>query len=248
MSTGRVLHAYVTESKYESLRMLRAPAFAGPFLVMPVALYLLFGVVLFGAEIAKDPAAGVFTFLGFTVMGVMGPGMFGFGITLATEREQGLLKLKRALPMPAGASLVGKVLMSMVFVAIVMATMIAAAPLAHLKLAPTQLATLAAVVVAGSVPFCALGLFIGSLVSAKSAPAFVNLLYLPMIYLSGILFPLPKSMKWIALGSPAYHLNQAARAAMGVGSEGSAAVHLAVLAAVTLAFSALALRRLERAG
>jgi ABC-2 type transport system permease protein len=245
---GAVMRAYWTESKYELLRMLRAPAFAGPFLLLPVALYLLFGVVLFGAEIAKDPAAGLFTFLGFSVLGVMGPGMFGFGITLATEREQGLLNLKRALPMPAGASLLGKVLMSMVFVAIVMASMIAAAPAGHLKLAASQMVLLAAVAILGAVPFCALGLFIGSLVSAKSAPAFVNLFYLPMIYLSGILFPLPASLKWIALLSPAYHLSQAARAAIGVPHEGSPLVHLAVLAGVTAVFAGMALRRLERVG
>jgi ABC-2 type transport system permease protein len=248
MSTARVVRAYVTESKYESLRMLRSPAFAGPFLLLPAGLYLLFGVLLFGAEIAKDPAAGLFIFLGFLVLGVMGPGMFGFGITLATEREQGLLKLKRAMPMPPGASLVGKVLMSMVFVAIIMATMAAAAPLGHVKLAGWQTAGLAAVAIAGSVPFCAMGLFIGSLASAKSAPAFVNLLYLPMIYLSGILFPLPASMKWIALGSPAYHLLQTARAAMGAAHDGTPAVHLAVLAGVTVVFAGLAMRRLERAG
>jgi ABC-2 type transport system permease protein len=143
---------------------------------------------------------------------------------------------------------VGKVLMSMVFVAIVMATMRAAAPLGHLKLAASQWTLLALTAVAGAVPFCAMGLFVGSLASAKSAPAFVNLLYLPMIYLSGILFPLPASMRWIALASPAYHLSQAARAAMGVASEGSPAVHLAVLAGVTVVFAGLALRRLERAG
>jgi ABC-2 type transport system permease protein len=240
--------AYWTESKYESLRMLRAPAFSGPFLLMPVALYLLFGVVLFGAGLSKDPAAGLFTFLGFMVLGVMGPGMFGFGISLATEREQGLLRLKRALPMPPGASMLAKVLMSMLFVAIVMATMFAAAPVAHLQLSLAQVAGLAAVAIPGSVTFCAMGLLIGALVSAKSAPAFVNLLYLPMIYLSGILFPLPASMKWIALASPAYHLSQAARAAMRVPSEGSLLVHLAVLALVTLACSAMAIRRLERVG
>jgi ABC-2 type transport system permease protein len=32
-------------------------------------------------------------------------------------------------------------------------------------------------------PFCAIGLFVGTLVSAKSAPAFVNLAYLPMMHL-----------------------------------------------------------------
>ena len=124
MPLGRVLRAYVIEAKYESLRMLRAPAFAAPFLLLPVCLYLLFAVLLFGDAIAKDPKAGLITFMGFSILGVMGPGMFGFGITVAMEREQGLLKLKRALPMPVGASLIAKMLMSMLFVAIIMASMV----------------------------------------------------------------------------------------------------------------------------
>lgn len=248
MTLRRIVRAYLTEAKYESLRMLRAPAFAGPFLILPVGLYLLFGTLLFGAEIAKDPKAPLFLFMGFSVLGVMGPGMFGFGITVAMEREQGLLKLKRALPVPRAASLLAKMLMSTLFVVIVMITMAVAAPFGHLHLAPVQMLILCVVSILGSIPFCALGLLIGSLASAKSAPAFVNLLYLPMIYLSGILFPLPASMKWIALTSPAYHLSQAARAAIGATSEGVPAVHVAVLAAMALVFTALAVRRLERVG
>jgi ABC-2 type transport system permease protein len=238
---------YAIEAKYESLRMLRSPAFAGPFLLLPAALYLLFGAVLFGAEIAKDPKSALGIFLGFTIMGVMGPGMFGFGITIATEREQGLLKLKRVLPVPPGATLLAKTLMSMLFVAIIAATMAAAAPLGHAPVSAGRMLALALVSVAGSIPFCAMGFFIGSLASAKSAPAFVNLLYLPMIYLSGILFPMPKSMEWIAHLSPAYHLKQVSLAVLGAPSV-SLALHIAVLAAVTVAFGAFAMRRLERHG
>lgn len=248
MTRRRVWRAYAIEAKYESVRMLRTPAFAGPFLLLPVGLYLLFGNLLFGAEIAKDPKAVLFTFMGFLVMGVMGPGMFGFGISVATEREHGLLQLKRALPTPTGAMLMAKMLMSMLFVAIVMATMVAAAPLCHLYLPALQLLSLSAVMIAGSMPFCALGFFIGSLASAKSAPAFVNLLYLPMIYLSGILFPLPKSAEWISHLSPAYHLEHLALTAIWAPHQGVAAVHIAVLAAVTVVFTLVAIRRLARHG
>jgi ABC-2 type transport system permease protein len=248
MTQSRLLRAYISEAKYESLRMLRAVSFAGPFLAIPVALYLLFAVLLFGSEIGKDPKGALFTFMGFAVLGVMGPGMFGFGITVAIEREQGLLKLKRALPMPRGASLLAKMLMSMLFVAIVMATMSAAAPLGHLRLSAGQLIGLSLVNIAGALPFCALGFFIGSLTSAKAAPAFVNLLYLPMIYLSGILFPLPKSLHWIALISPAYHLDQLGFAAMGMPSAGAPIAHALVLLGVTVGFGMFALRRLARVG
>jgi ABC-2 type transport system permease protein len=248
MSRLRIVRAYGLEAKYESLRMLRAPAFAGPFLLLPVSLYLLFAVLLFGPAINKDPQAALSTFIGFSILGVMGPGMFGFGITVAMEREQGLLKLKRALPMPPAASLIAKMVMSMVFVAIVMATMALAAPLGHLRLNAWQLLSISLVDVAGALPFSALGFLIGSIASGKSAPAFVNLLYLPMIYLSGILFPLPKSMHAFAAISPAYHLDQLGLASIGVPSVGSPAIHVLVLAGTTLVFAAIALRQLVRHG
>ena len=66
---------YAAEAKFESLRMLRAPAFAGPFLLLPAALYVLFAVVLFGPALAKDPKTVLFMFMGFAIVGVMGPGM-----------------------------------------------------------------------------------------------------------------------------------------------------------------------------
>ncbi len=248
MAASRILRAYAMEAKYETLRMLRSPAFAGPFLLLPVVLYLLFAVLLFGPGIAQDPRGALLTFMGFSVLGVMGPGLFGFGISVAMEREQGLLKLKRALPMPAAASLVSKLLMSMVFVAIVMATMAAAAPFGHLRLTAAQLLSLTIVNVLGALPFCAMGFLVGSMSSGKAAPAFVNLFYLPMIYLSAILLPLPKSLQWIALLSPAFHLDQLGLAAMGEASHGSPAIHILVLAGVTIVFTALAQYRLARIG
>ena len=87
MPAKRLFRAYLTEAKYETVRMLRTPAFAIPFPGMPVLLYLLFGVVIFGGAIRNDPRAGLFIFTGFSVFGVMGPGIFGFGYVVATERE-----------------------------------------------------------------------------------------------------------------------------------------------------------------
>jgi ABC-2 type transport system permease protein len=97
-------------------------------------------------------------------------------------------------------------------------------------------------------PFCALGLFIGARVSAKSAPAIVGLFYLPMIYLSGFLIPLPKIVQWIAFVSPAFYLDQLVLRAAGAPSQGAAILHGAARAGVTLLLSALAIRRLARVG
>jgi ABC-2 type transport system permease protein len=179
----------------------------------------------------------------------MGTGLFGFGVFVATEREQGLLALKRALPMPAAAYLLGKMLMTTAFAAGVTLVVVAAALAAgRVPLTPVQILTLTAVNVLGSLPFCALGLFVGTLAGARSAPVLVNLLFLPMIYLSGILIPLPEEFASIQLVSPAYHLSRLALSVAGASIDSAPLVHAAVIAGVTLLFGALALRRLAQRG
>ena len=177
----------------------------------------------------------------------MGPAMFGYGVTIAVEREQGLLKLKRALPMPPAAYLVAKMLMSMLFAVLIMLTMcIAAATLGHVPLTPSQFAGMSVINIIGVLPFCAIGLFIGSVVKAAAAPGFTNLVYLPMMYLSGLFFPLPKFLQAVAPVWPSYHLEGLVLRAAGLTSVGSPVTHLGVLAGITLVFGVLALRRLDR--
>jgi ABC-2 type transport system permease protein len=251
MSIRRILHAYVAEIKYESLRMLRAPSFSIPFLLMPVPVYLFFGVMLAGPAAASKPGLADYLFSGFSVFAVMGPALFGVGCVLAIERDAGLLKLKRAQPAPGGAYLVAKMAMGMVFAAAAMSTMIVAGVVAgKISLSASQLAIMAVVMVVGSVPFAAIGLFIGAYVSGSAAPAFANLIFLPMLWLSGLFIPLPKFLeRWVVIW-PAFHLNQVALGSAGV-SEYSfmpPAISAGVLVAVTVICGGLAIRRLARLG
>lgn len=251
MPIGRILRAYAKEVQYESLRMLRSPAFAIPFLLLPVPIYLFFGVVLAGAAVAKNPGVANYLFSGFSAFAVMGPALFGAGCALAVERDAGFLNLKRALPAPGGAYLIAKMLMSMVFAALAMASMLAAAILVHtVSLSIGQLLIIAVVMIVGAVPFCAIGLLIGSYASGSSAPAFLNIVFLPMLWLSGLFIPLPKFLEhWVVIW-PAFHLNQVALGSAGVSEFTflNPAISAAVLVGVTVLFGGLAIRRLARRG
>ncbi|MBV9180763.1 MAG: ABC transporter permease [Acidobacteria bacterium] len=253
--------AYWTEAKYEVIRACRAPAFAIPFFSLPVVFYVLVGIFLVGSMSHGDPRVIPTMFVNWATFGVMGPGMFGFGMFVATEREQGLLRLKRALPMPTASYVLAKMAMTMIFGAAVMATLILAAVfLAHARITLMQYLLITVIDVVGSLSFCAIGLFIGSRASAKSAPAFVNLAYLPMMHLAGLFYPLPKSIQPLEFISPAFYLNQlnlhVARAASidalalasGPSSHARPLLCIAVLTIVTLCFGILAARRLKRLG
>lgn len=247
MPRGRVFNAYLQETRSEILRYLRNPGFLLPTLLFPTVFYLMFGVLLGrGGEQARYMLAAYSTF------GVMAPGLFGFGVSLALERDGGLLTLKRALPMPPAAYLIGKMAMAMGVAAVIASLLLALALfVAHVPLSASQALHLFALEIAGVVPFCALGLLLGTLIKGQGAPGLVNMIYLPMAFLSGLWFPLsimPAFLRQIAGLWPSYHLNQLALSAVGMPHEGSGPVHAAVLCAFTAVCLWLAARRLRRNG
>ncbi|MFN0098381.1 MAG: ABC transporter permease [Gemmatimonadaceae bacterium] len=250
---GRLLSAYLLEAQMETVAALRTPGFALPFIAVPVAIYLFFGVVI-GGNVAETseygPAVVDYLFSGFCVFAVMMPGIFS-GVILATDREGNVLKLKRALPLPPGATIVAKVLMSMVVAAVALTLVVAAALyVGKLTISIEQIATLWIVLVIGTIPFTAIGLLIGALVSSSAAPAWGNMIFLPMMWLSGLFIPLPDFLRsWVVIW-PAFHLNQLALGVAGVKQfifvpTGLAA---AVLVGVTVLCGGLAIRRLARVG
>jgi ABC-2 type transport system permease protein len=250
MSGARLWAAYFGEIRFEFIKSLRTPAFAVPTLFFPIMFYLLFGIFLGSMRGNSNQAAYLFATYG--VFGAMGPGLFGFGVSLAIEREQGLLTLKQALPQPPGAYLLARAAMSMLFVAIIslmltlMAVLVGDVPLTF-----SQGARLFVIDVLGALPFCAIGMYLGALVSGAASPAIVNLIFLPMAFLSGLWLPLqfmPKFLVDTAPIWPAYHLGQMALDTVGAPSQGSLSVHIAVLVGTTALFFLLAVRRMHGGG
>jgi ABC-2 type transport system permease protein len=248
MRLGRVIRAYLSDAAYESLRLFRTPAFSIPILAMPLIFYSFFGIVLAGRGVRAAEFAN-YLFVGWTVYGVMGPGLFGFGILVAVERNMGLLTYKRALPMPTGSYLAAKLMMAYVFAVAVMAMLVVVGITAgHVTLPLATLVKVAAVMSLGVIPACAVGLFIGAYAPASSASAFANIAYLAMAFLSGLFFPLSGTLHDIRFVWPTYHLSQLARAAGGMPAEGQPLTHLAVLAGLTAVLIALAGRKIARRG
>ena len=251
LTPRRAAGAYLTEIRFELTRVLRNPALALPMMVVPVALYLLFAVLMFGDAISKDPSIGIFFFVGFGVLGVTMPGLFAISASLAMERELGLMRLKRAQPAPAGGWLVAKIVCGVLFSTLAFLPMLAAAVISgKLPLDAAQIAALSAALIVGTIPFCALGLMVGALVKGSAAPGYANLIYLPGCYLSGLFFPLPQSMHWQTPLWPQFHVAQLAMHAAGVEKFQfmPAGMAAATLLGFTVLFSAVALWRLARTG
>ena len=100
----------------------------------------------------------------------------------------------------------------------------------------------------GTVPFCAMGLMIGSLASGSAAPGYAMLVYLPGCYLSGMFFPLPKSMYWQAPIWPQFHVEQFAMHLAGLTKFQSEPLAMAIASMLgyTVLFAGITIWRLSK--
>lgn len=212
-SKRNLFRIYALEAKYELFKMMRLPMYAIPTLAFPLMFYLLFGVAM-GGRSAGPVSLAAYLLATYGAFGMMGVALFGFGVGIAVERGQGWLLFKRATPMPTPAYFAGKLAMVLLFgVVLTAALFVLGATAGKVEMAAGQWWGLAAILIAGALPFGAFGLAIGSWAGPNSAPAIVNVLYLPLAFASGLWVPiqaLPKFFQVLAPWLPSYHYSQLA--------------------------------------
>jgi ABC-2 type transport system permease protein len=235
---------YALEARYEFIKLLRMPAYAIPTIAFPLLFYVFFGITFGGGRMAGPVSMSAYLLASYGAFGVIGASLFGFGVGVAIERGQGWMLLKRATPMPTLAYFAAKIVMALTFsLAIVLGLFALGAVFAGVSMSPSTWVALAAVLVGGSLPFCAFGLALGYFCGPNSAPAIVNLLYLPMAFLSGLWIPvqaLPSTIQSLAPTLPPYHFSQLALAQIGAGSGPAAWVSIVYLICFTSASLVLA--------
>ena len=229
--SGRV---YALEAKYEFLKLLRMPAFAVPTILFPVMFYALFGLAFGGGRITAATNMSTYLIATYGAFGVIGAALFGFGVGVAVERGQGWMTLKRATPMPPMAYFSAKLAMAMLFSTIIVLLLCGmGAAFGGVTFPAATWTRLFVTLVLGAVPFGAMGLAVGFLAGPNSAPAIVNVFYLPLGFLSGLWIPvemLPSFMRSLAPFLPPYHLGQLALGVIGAGAGAPAWTHALVLA------------------
>jgi len=224
---------YALEAKYELLKQVRMPAYLVPTLTFPLVFYLLFGVAM-ASHVAGGFNIARYLLATYGSFGVMGVSLFGFGVGVAIERGQGWMLFKRATPMPPLAYFFGKLAVCLLF-SIVLVTLLftLGATVGGVRQPMATWLSLAGVLVAGAIPFGAFGLALGYWAGPNSAPATVNLIYLPAAFLSGMWIPinmLPNVLQRLAPWLPSYHFAQLALGRLGFGRGEPAGRSVAVLA------------------
>jgi ABC-2 type transport system permease protein len=236
-------NVYWMESKMELRKMARLKQYSLSTICFPLMFYIFFGLAMSssypGAE--SMPRYLLATYGAF---GVMGATLYAFGTGVAVERGLGWLEVKRASPMPPAAYLVAKAVVSVTFGALVVTLLFAlGATFGRVHMPAAQWLLLWSALVAGAIPFGAIGLTIGSLAGPNSAPGIVNMVYLPMGFLGGLWMPievLPKTLQHFAQCLPSYHFGQIALAILGVAPQGSVPGHVEALLGFGLVFAGVA--------
>ena len=186
----------------------------------------------------------------YAVFGLVGSSLFGLCSTIANERAQGWLELKQASPMPPAAYLLSKLFTAMAFGLVIFALLLLCGEtMGHVSFTAAQIARLAVTVLLGVFPFAAMGILLACVIPPNAAIGFVNLIYLPMSFLSGLWIPLEALPKWlqtIAPIWPTWHLGQLAIHDIGFPIRWSVMGHviwLACFSVVCLAVALLLFRR-----
>ncbi len=238
-SLARTIGLYYKEAKYEFINKTRIPVFAISTLAFPLMFYVLFGIVLGPDNPANRAQGATYLLATMACFGVMGASLFGFGVSLAIERGQGWLQVKRASPMPIAAYFAAKLVNAVIFsVAISLILLAVGISFGHVHISFLVALKLVGILIAGAIPFSAMGLAIGYFAKPNSAPAVVNLVYLPMAFCSGLwipLFMLPSGLRAFAKVLPPYHISQLALNTLGMGMNPTpASGHIEALVGFTL--------------
>jgi ABC-2 type transport system permease protein len=238
-----MLRIYLLEAKTEFLKFARMKTYSLTTILFPLMFYCFFGLAMGQYSRGPMPMAR-YLLATYGAFAVVGATLFAFGVGVAVERGLGWLQLKRASPMPALAYFVAKGAVAVTFGAIVVGLLFAlGAIFGGVAMPAWQWLLLGGTLVAGSIPFCALGLAIGCFAGPNSAAGTVNLIYMPMAFCAGMWIPfemLPKALQHVAPLLPTYHFSQIALRILNAKVQGTVLGHVAALAAFTLLFAALA--------
>ena len=234
---GANLAIFAKETKYEFLKLMRNRTFSLATIGFPVMFYVFFGLTNRGNH-EGGVAMAKYMLGGYACFGLIGAALFGIGVGLSSERAAGWLELKRTSPMPAMAYLVAKCVTAQAFGLVIVSVLCAIGMgFGGVHLSVREFAMMLGVAFLGSIPFAALGLLIALTAPPQATAGIVNLLYLPMSFLSGLWIPLRMLPKWlqaVAPSMPTYHLSQLMLRVFGYQNQSSLMSHVVGLCGFTL--------------
>ena len=198
-------------------------------------LFPLILLALFGAVVSNQDTLDVIV-PGIAGLSVMSTTFTALAFNVTFLREQGVLKRIRGTPLPPGAYLAGVAANAVTNAALQIVIITVAGRLFFGVGWPKDLLELVVFVVAGVVCFASLGVAYSHVIpNFDSAPAYTNVIFLPVIFISGVFYDpseVPAFLRDIAEALPLVHLIDGLSAAMVTGQ--GLAEHWGDLAVIAL--------------
>jgi ABC-2 type transport system permease protein len=242
-----VLH----QARYDLLSFLRNRQARFFTLILPL-LFLVIFVSVFGNHRVgpQHVKASTYYVPGLSALAIIAASFVNLVISLTAAREAGVLKRRRATPMPAWALIAARTLTAMAISLVVMTVLLLVGRFAYgVRLPSSTIPGVLLTAVVGSATFCVLGYAITTVIGSEdAAQPMVQAIMLPLYFISGVFIPnvnLPAWLQDVARVFPVQHLSDGLHKAFDPATHGTGIVwsDLGVLALWAAAGLLIALTR-----
>lgn len=212
----------VRQVRYTNKTFWRNPASAVFTFAFPLMFLVIFTSLLGNGTIVIDGhpiEQSSYYVVAMATFAVISACYTNIAMSVTFQRDNGILKRTRGTPLPGWSYLAGRVIHAILIAVLLVLITVAFGVSLYGAKAPTGalLVDFTVVLIVGAASFAALGLATTAVVpNADAAPAVVNGVVLPLLFLSGIFFPVgdsaPAWMRAIARIFPVKHFADAMRA------------------------------------
>ncbi|GAB2949831.1 ABC transporter permease [Nonomuraea fastidiosa] len=196
-------------AKIDILRMLRNRRYLVFVVTFPVLLYAI-NANIYGQDTSPDGVGySVVLMVSMAAYGALAASMMSSAVPLASERQSGWLRQLQITPLPGSAVIAVKLVtaMTLVLPSLALVSLVAIVQ-QGVSLPPGRWAALLVALWLGVAPFVALGLAIGSALTADAAQPVAMICMFALAIAGGLWFPpevFGATMKAVAELTPSYH-------------------------------------------
>jgi len=203
-----VLH----QARYDLLGILRNRQARFFTLILPILFLVIFVGVFGNHRIGpQNVKASTYYVPGLSALGVIAASFVNLVISITAQRETGILKRRRASPVPAWVLVAGRTLTAVIVSLVVLTVLLLLGRFAYgVSLRTSALPGIALTAVVGSIAFCVLGYALSTAIhNEDAAQPMTQAIMLPLYFISGVFVPniqLPSWLRHVAEVFPVQHL------------------------------------------